>query len=164
MLKELTVYESNDGVSVEKERVETPYKKTRKNKVKGKTVNAVTVKSLMPTGKTPQRGMKRQIESGKSDHVVVERWQNCLGRPVQFLDDKGDTVKMVCQFCNKHRTSYKCIICHGWFCTTANSDATVCSVRLKTKDGEPYKTLFVDSCFHKKHSQAWKEREENERN
>jgi len=100
------------------------------------------------TFKTPTRRVKEQIENGRVDEEVRDRWNKCTGFALQVVSDKSGNVewrRLVVCFA---KTGFYCIGCRLFFCmrTTKNHTNIYC-LRIIEKD---------KSCFHEKHEIAYK--------
>jgi hypothetical protein len=86
-----------------------------RKKVMG-VIPAVINYAAEKTNKTPKKNMLSRIQKETVDEEIIERWNNCEGKPfLQLTDENGALVKNKCSCCSRI-TSWKCIECNAFFC------------------------------------------------
>jgi hypothetical protein len=93
-----------------------------RKKVKG-VLPVVISYAAEKTNKTPQRNISSRIQKQTVDDEVMDRWNNCQGKPfLRLIDENGTPVKATCSCCPRI-TSWKCIECNAFFCMQVSSQS-----------------------------------------
>ena len=108
------------------------------------------------THKTPKQNAVAQINAGKVNKQVKERWEKCTGFLVHTVPAKdGSEPRRRCVSCGK-KTAFYCVGCCSFFCfrSLKGNPQTYC-IHTKEKDGSRTNRFFEKSCFHEKHKKAY---------
>ena len=148
-------------------------KSNRRTRVRGQIsdLTPYAVKfAAQKTFKTPTRNVKKAIENGGAEDIILERYEKCIGVPLRILPTKKKNKKGVeiladnrkkCIMCGS-KTQWFCCGCRAWYCMDheETSQRKGCSYFIEEADvcstSKKRKTIFFGkSCFHAKHENSY---------
>ena len=145
------VSSAGDNAEDQEARVETTRTIPCRQRVHGVIPQAMTFGVQLPF--TTPKKISKKVEKGELSESVCSIYNNCTGRLLQLVNNKG---RQRCALCSK-TTSYYCAGCKSWFCFTARLTKKNIEqdLQLRHYNVKAKREVFFNSCYAINHQDAW---------